>query len=142
MRVFSAQELPCSCRVWRKPSRFRFPPCNDKKKRDVFEFHRISAEQKRHFSADRRLFGDFPPKRLVGFLVGLVAAAADGHAVVAQQVRGPAHPLTRQGAAVHPEDAFVQQLVQDGCRTGNTLLTLLELDWTAWRSKVRLYLFI
>lgn len=57
------------------------------------------------------------PQRVVGLQVGLVAAA-DRHAVVTQKVGRSADALADvQSAAVHLEHAFVQQLVQDGCRT-------------------------
>lgn len=59
----------------------------------------------------------FLPQRLVYIQVGVVAAGAGGHAVVTQEVGGSADPLTgTQIAAVHLKHAFVQQLVQDGCR--------------------------
>ena len=59
----------------------------------------------------------FLPERLVCFQVGPVAAGAGDHAVVTQEVGGPADPLTHtQSAAVHMEHVFVQHLVQDGCR--------------------------
>lgn len=57
----------------------------------------------------------FHPQRLVYIQVGVVAAGAGRHAVVAQEVGGSADPLTgTQIAAVHLKHAFVQQLVQDG----------------------------
>lgn len=63
------------------------------------------------------LDASFLPQRLVYIQVGVVAAGAGGHAVVAQEVGGSADPLTgTQIAAVHLKHAFVQQLVQDGCR--------------------------
>lgn len=55
------------------------------------------------------------PQRLAGLQVRVVAADAGVHGVVAQEVGGSAGPLTRaQSAALHPEHAVVQQLVQDG----------------------------
>ena len=57
----------------------------------------------------------FLPECFAGFQVGLVAADADVHGVVTQEVRRSAGPLARtQKAAVHFEHAVVQQLVQDG----------------------------
>lgn len=63
------------------------------------------------------LDASFLPQRLIYIQVRVVAAGAGGHAVVAQEVGGSADALTgTQIAAVHLKHAFVQQLVQDGCR--------------------------
>lgn len=58
----------------------------------------------------------FPPDRLAGVGVRLLAAAAEGHGVVAQGVGGPGDPLAQpQDVLVHVKHTVVQQLVQDGC---------------------------
>lgn len=61
------------------------------------------------------------PDRLADVRVRVLAAAAKGHVVVAQDVSGPRGPLAQaQKALVYFEHTVVQQLVQDGCRVENT----------------------
>ncbi len=59
----------------------------------------------------------FLPEWLANVHVGLVAAAADVHVVIAQDIRGSAISMAKtQEAAVGFKHAVIQQLVQDGCK--------------------------
>lgn len=63
----------------------------------------------------------FLPDCLAGVRVGVLAAAAEGHVVVAQQVGGTRGPLAQpQNALVYFKHVVIEELVQDGCRWRNT----------------------
>lgn len=73
----------------------------------------------------------FLPDCLAGVRVGVLAAAAEGHVVVAQQVGGTRDPLAHpQNAGFYFKHAVIQELVQDGCRWRNagTHLVPVKMD--------------
>lgn len=58
-----------------------------------------------------------PPKRLSGVIVRLVAAATERQVVVTQDIVLARTLTLSQDTVVNFEHTFIQQLVQNGCRT-------------------------